>query len=215
MSDEQPDLRVGILDDHRSFGEALTLALMAAPGFTCVGFATSIEDCLELVASMQPDAMLIDYQLFEGNGIECAQRLADAGHDVRLVMLSAHASPDLEERALAAGVHQVLSKDAPLNRILGALQSAVEGGAVSADVSATPVGANVHFSDRQREVLELMGQGLDPASIAERLYISLHTARGHVKDVMKLLGASTQLAAVTLAQREGYLVPPRSTATEA
>jgi len=68
------------------------------------------------------------------------------------------------------------------------------------------------FSDRQRDVLDLMGEGLDPAAIADRLYISLHTARGHVKDVMKLLRASTQLSAVTQAQRLGYLVPPRAAA---
>ena len=75
--------------------------------------------------------------------------------------------------------------------------------------AASEPGDRIAFSGRQREVLDLMGEGLDPASIGTRLYISVHTARGHVKDIMKLLGVSTQLAAVTKAQRLGYLIPPR------
>jgi len=53
-----------------------------------------------------------------------------------------------------------------------------------------------------------MGQGLDPAKIAAELFISVHTARSHVKDVLRALGASSQLSAVTTAIREGYLLPP-------
>ncbi len=208
MSEQPVDLRVGILDDHRSFGEAICLALEAAPGFESTGLATSIDECIDLVRSAKPDVMLIDYQLFEGNGIACAADLADAGFDVRLVLLTAHASPELEERAVAAGIEQVLSKDTPLAQVLGAVRSAAE----SPPLRMATEG-RISFSDRQRDVLDLMGEGKDPAAIAEELFISLHTARGHVKGVMKLLQAPTQLAAVTRAFREGYLVPPRATAT--
>ena len=208
MPDQTTDFRVGILDDHRSFAEAMCLALNAADGFECVGTATSVEECLGLVRSQRPDVMLVDYQLFDSNGIECASRINEVGIDVRLVLLTAHASPDLQQRSLAAGIEQVLSKDAPLQRILDAVRTAADS---PLDLTTAD---RIVFSDRQRDVLDLMGEGLDPAAIATRLYISLHTARGHVKDVMKLLGASTQLSAVTRAQREGYLVPPRASAPE-
>jgi len=94
----------------------------------------------------------------------------------------------------------VLSKDSPLSELL----AAISAGPSEIDLTRTnePV-----FSPRQREVLELMGKGQAPAEIAAELYVSIHTARRHVKDIMGLLGASTQLAAVTTAIRYGHLVP--------
>ena len=139
----------------------------------------------------------------EGNGLQCAAALTEVGIPARIVLLTAHASPEVEARALDLGVEQVLSKDTPLAEILRAVSTA------AVEPTACAEGDRIAFSGRQREVLDLMGEGLDPASIATQLYISVHTARGHVKDIMKLLGVSTQLAAVTKAQRLGYLIPPR------
>lgn len=206
MTTETAAVRVGVLDDHRSFAEAMCLALAAAPGFECVGMATSTDECLGLATTQRPDVLLIDYQLFEGNGLECAEELGATGLGIRLILLTAHASPDLEAKAHRFGIDRVLSKDAPLAQILDATRSAATGG----PSDPGPATDRIVFSDRQRQVLDLMGEGFDPASIAERLYISVHTARGHVKDIMKLLGVSTQLAAVTKAQRSGYLIPPKS-----
>jgi DNA-binding NarL/FixJ family response regulator len=205
MSTAAADIRVGVMDDHRSFAEAMCLALSAAPGFECVGISSSLDECFELTSRLRPDVMLLDYQLFEGNGLQVADRLNEAGIHVRLVLLTAHASPEIAAQAMDRGIYRVLSKDAPLALILDAAKSA----ACNAPVKVEPP-ERIMFSDRQRQVLDLMGEGLDPASIGERLFISVHTARGHVKDIMKLLGVSTQLAAVTKAQRQGYLIPPRS-----
>lgn len=205
MSSAAADIRVGVMDDHRSFAEAMCLALSAAPGFECVGVSSSLEECFALASTLRPDVLLVDYQLFEGNGLECASMLNEAGIHVRIVLLTAHASPEIAAQALSRGIERVLSKDAPLALILDAARSA----ACNAPVKVEPP-SRIVFSERQRQVLDLMGEGLDPASIGERLFISVHTARGHVKDIMKLLGVSTQLAAVTKAQRFGYLIPPRS-----
>lgn len=193
------------MDDHRSFAEAMCLALSAAPGFECVGISSSLDECVELVSTLRPDVLLLDYQLFEGNGLDCASRLSEADIHVRIVLLTAHASPEIAAQARARGIERVLSKDTPLALVLDAARSA----ACNAPVKVEQPNRIV-FSERQRQVLDLMGEGLDPASIGERLFISVHTARGHVKDVMKLLGVSTQLSAVTKAQRLGYLIPPRS-----
>lgn len=204
MTTAAADIRVGVMDDHRSFAEAMCLALTAAPGFECVGISTSIDECFELASALRPDVLLIDYQLFEGNGLQCAEKLAEANINVRVVLLTAHASPEIEAQALSRGIERVLSKDAPLAQILDVARSAASGASIKVEAPDRIV-----FSERQRQVLDLMGEGLDPASIGDRLYISVHTARGHVKDIMKLLGVSTQLAAVTKAQRSGYLIPPR------
>lgn len=196
-------IRVGLLDDHRSFGESLSLAISAFDDITTVGVASTIDELVRLAIDEGPDVLLIDYQLAEGTGIDCAERLEGADPRPRLILLTAHASPDVTKRALSRGFERVISKEAPLDFIIEAVRT----------MSPTPgqewtAKEPVRFSRRQREVLELMGQGLDPATIAEHLYISVHTARSHVKDVLRLLQASTQLAAVTKAIREGYLLPP-------
>ena len=196
-------LRVGILDDHRAFGEAISLALSAFEDIDPVGVVNSIEDFVSLAVAEQPNVLLVDYQLNEGTGIDCANRLLDEGIDARLILLTAHASVDVTTRALGSGFERVMSKESPLEEIVDAVRRAPSP---SSRAAAAP--QPIRFSRRQREVLELMGQGLDPASIAEELFISVHTARSHVKDVLRSLGASTQLAAVTKAIREGYLLPP-------
>lgn len=205
MSTDAADIRVAVLDDHRSFAEAMSLALSAAPGFTCVGIAASIERCVEMTSTLQPDVLLVDYQLLEGNGLQCVSRLTEEGLTVNIVMLTAHASPEIAAQALDHGIERILSKDTPLALVLDAARSAACGLPVEVELPD-----RIAFSDRQRQVLDLMGEGYDPATIGERLFISVHTARGHVKDIMKLLGVSSQLSAVTKAQRMGYLIPPRT-----
>ena len=197
------ELRVGILDDHRAFGEAISLALSAFDDIEPVGVVNSIDDLVDLATSAAPNVLLIDYQLVEGTGIDCAHRLREEAVTARLILLTAHASDDVTTRALKAGFERVLSKESPLEEIVEAVRvPPSESSQVVAPADS------IRFSRRQREVLELMGQGLDPASIADELYISVHTARSHVKDVLRTLGASTQLSAVTKAIRMGYLLPP-------
>lgn len=198
--------RIGILDDHRSFGEAMCLALASAPGLECVGVTTDLDRCKEMLATLRPDLLIMDYQLVNTTGIECASALRAEGFAVRMVMLTAHAfSSDLQAVARRNGVEQVLSKDAPLSAILAAINS----GPPDFDAMSSTVHPPV-FSPRQREVLDLMGDGLSPAEIADALVVSIHTARRHVKDVMSLLGASTQLSAVAIAFREGHLIPSKT-----
>jgi DNA-binding NarL/FixJ family response regulator len=197
-------IRVGLLDDHRAFGESISMALSGFDDIECIGVVDTVEGLAALAADNAADVLLIDYQLANGTGIDAVALLEDSG--ARLIMLTAHASADVTERALTLGFERVLSKESALQEIVGAVR-------MPPLQAAKPIPtSDVRFSRRQREVLELMGQGLDPASIADELYISVHTARSHVKDVLRALGASTQLSAVTKAIREGYLLPPsRST----
>lgn len=197
--------RIGILDDHRSFGEAICLALASAPGFDCVGVTTDLTRCVEMLSALRPDVLIIDYQLIDTTGLECASHLRKEGFTVRIVMLTAHAfSSDLQTVAREHGIEQVLSKDAPLASILAAIGDGPPENATRATDSGPT------FSRRQRQVLELMGEGMSPSDIAEELVVSIHTARRHVKDVMALLEAPTQLAAVTIALRDGHLIPART-----
>ena len=117
-------MRVVVLDDHLAFGEALCLAISGAPGIDCVGHAPSIPECVDLAVETMPDVVILDYQLLEGNGLDAAIALREAGVESELVMLTANASPDLHDRALAFGIEGgVLPKHAPLAEVLAVVRS--------------------------------------------------------------------------------------------
>ena len=116
-------LRVAILDDHAAFADALCLAISATSGMSCVGHAGTISRCVALGLETEPDVVILDYQLIEGDGIECAHALRDAGVDSDLIMLTAAATDELEDRAAAAGIEGgVLPKHTPLSDVLAAVR---------------------------------------------------------------------------------------------
>lgn len=199
-------LPIAILEDHRSFSEALSMALDATGEFQCVGSSATVEGMDSILQSQPVDVVVLDYQLIGPDGIASARLLRRNGFAGDFLMLTAHASPDLTIRAHDAGIATVLAKEAPLDEVLDALRSLAVGNGASSPVVDADV---VMLSARQREVLTLMGDGLDPREIANQLFISIHTSRGHVKDVMRQMKATTQLEAVTNAIRSGYLVIPR------
>lgn len=212
-SKEQPSagdgnakLRVVLLDDHRAFGDALALALNSTFDIECVGIARSSPECIDVAIELQPDVLVMDYRLVDGDGLDCAKQLVEAGVESRMVMLSGHASVDLHAQARAAGVAWFVSKDTPLIDVLDVIRNAA---ADRTEVSSLANQARVTLSPRQRDTLKLMGAGHGPADIAAELFVSIHTARGYVKDILKLMGASSQLEAVSVAIRQGYLIPPR------
>jgi DNA-binding NarL/FixJ family response regulator len=201
-----PMVKVGVLDDHRAFADALCMAVNATDDLECVGIAGSMEACLDLATATQPGVLVVDYRLIDGDGLSCVRQLKSAGVTGNFIMLTAHASEDLAELARAAGVSAFLPKEAPLKDVLDMIRSVSTASAVS---PARTVQDGTALSRRQREVLELMGAGFGPADIADQLFISIHTARGHVKDLLRTFDASSQLEAVATALRRGFLIPPR------
>ena len=99
------------------------MALSASPDMHCVGHAGSISGCIDLALTELPDVFILDYQLLEGNGLECAFELRAAGVKSRLIMLTANPSSALVDQAAAAGITGgVLSKHTPLGDVLAAVR---------------------------------------------------------------------------------------------
>jgi DNA-binding NarL/FixJ family response regulator len=207
-----------VVEDQRALAGALEAAIAAQPDLECVGAVGSVGEALRLAATGRPDVVLMDIHLPGVDGIEGTRRLTAAHPGTRVLILTADATPDLLTGAAKSGAAGFLAKDSAFPDILAAIRSPVEGkvlveGATLAALlegtarptpsagAANPAG----LSRREVEVLELMGQGLDPGAIAERLVVSRHTARGHVKKVMMKLGAHSQLEAVVTATKMGLL----------
>lgn len=211
-------VRVVVVDDHRAFSETLAMAIDHQDDLYCVSLATTMEEAIAAVDEHAPDVVLADIRLPDGDGIEATKRIKAISPETQVIVLTAHADLELMTQAAAAGASAFISKERSLSEILQSIRSA-SGGSLSIDrstlmailnrVANARAGDQQHPMDRltQREfeVLALMGQGLDPRTIAKRLNISIHTARGYVKNILAKLSVHSQLEAVVVAARRGLL----------
>ncbi len=214
--------RVLVVEDQRALADALQIAIDAQPDLECAGVASTAEESLRQTAAEHPDVVLMDIHLPGGDGIESTRKIKASIPGVRVIILTGDTAPALYNEATAAGADGFLAKDSAFPEILTAIRTPpgrpvmVEGGTLAAlfrdrgreSPLPLPGGDPVRLTEREVEILGAMGEGLDPGAIADRLGMSPHTARGHVKNVMTKLDAHTQLEAVVIALRIGLLPAP-------
>jgi DNA-binding NarL/FixJ family response regulator len=223
-----------VVEDQQSFASALEFAIGVQPDLECVGAAGTVDDALARMTQHVPDVVLMDIGLPGTDGIEGTRLIRTFYPNVTVLILTAAATPVRLAAAAAAGAAGFLAKETPLSDILAAIRNPAEGKMVVEGTTFLELLENIQHLDeayrdaaaitepaarasggsdqagltaREREVLALMGEGLDPRAIAARLVVSLHTARGHVKSIMMKLGAHSQLEAVVRATRAGLLPP--------
>jgi len=217
---EASPTRVMIVDDHAAFAGALAIAIDANADLHCVGYAPTIGESLPMLADLDPDVVLMDVRLPDGNGIEAIPQVVAAASRARVLVLTGHTDVELLARAAALGASGFLPKESPVASVLSAIRAAVAGqmlvdGATLASILARLADASHHSSaqvadvplltNREADVLGLMGQGLDPHAIAIELGITLNTCRGYQKSLMAKLEAHSQLEAVVIGTRKGLL----------
>jgi DNA-binding NarL/FixJ family response regulator len=221
-----------VVEDQHSFASALEFAISMQPDMECLGVFGTVDEALDQMTWRVPDVVLMNIELPGTDGIEGTSRIKASYPKVNVLILTAHATPVRLAAAAAAGAAGFLAKDTPLSDILAAVRNPAEGQMVVEGTTFLELLDNIqHLEEayrdvttitqptaqtaggpkragltaREQEVLALMGEGLDPRAIAERLVVSLHTARGHVKSIMIKLGAHSQLEAVVRATRAGLL----------
>ena len=219
--------RVLVVEDQQVLASALEIAIGTQPDLDCVGTAATVDGALAQMAACKPDVVLMDIQLPGTDGIEGTRRISASYSGVSILILTAGATPQRLAAAAAAGAAGFLAKDGAFSDILAAIRNpmrgmmVIQGAAVNELIKDSIPAASkaqrpgeqpaqvgpeaARLTAREQEVLGLMGEGLDPSAIAERLVVSVYTARGHVKNVMMKLGAHTQLEAVVLATKAGLL----------
>lgn len=208
-------VRVLVVDDHRTFGELLEIALEREPGLEFVGHALSGLEARGKVALLHPDLVIMDVQLPDGDGIDLAGELVRADPALRVIVLTAQPTTEMVTRAGDAGACGFLPKSGALEDMLEVVRTARPGRlvlppqllrmlrpATSGPTEASPA---ADLTSRELEVLRHLGRGIDQQKIARQLGISLHTCRGHVKSVLSKLHAHSQLEAVVTANRAGLI----------
>jgi two-component system response regulator DevR len=210
---EQP-IRVLIIDDHEVLASSLALVLDAESDITAVGVATTLEQAHELIGSTRPDVLLLDHRMPDGDGVAAIPRLRAQRPSLGIVVLTASAADHVLLSAIENGASGFLSKTRSLDEVTAAVRAAAAGESViSPELLARLLPrfgrGKVHSPDelteREREVLALVAEGLSNAAIAERLVVSVHTVRNHIASLSAKLGAHSKLEALSIAVRQGLL----------
>ncbi len=205
-------IRIFVIDDHPVVREGLVASLEDDPEFEVVGAAGSVEEALPLVASRQPDVVLLDLELPGIDGIAAIPNLAAVSSAARILILTAYDTDERVLGAIRAGAKGYLLKGASLEEIARAIRTVHAGESYLQARIATKVLAELGpgkraatLSDRERDVLRLVADGQSNKQIARRLRITERTVKFHVTSILNKLGAENRAQAVALATRRGLL----------
>ncbi|MFI9838141.1 response regulator [Nonomuraea sp. NPDC051941] len=193
-------LRVMIVDDHPIVREGLRGMLQAEPDLEVVGEAGSGDEAVVVVPRLRPDVILMDLRMPGGDGVSAIERLGP-GH--RVIVLTTYEDDGEILRAVSAGAAGYLLKDVSRADLASAVRAAAGGRTVlSPSVAARLAGrrpAMPVLSEREREVLELVAQGLTNGEIGRRLFIGEATVKTYLLRVFGKLGVSDRTSAVLAA----------------
>lgn len=209
--------RLLIVDDHDMFAESLRLALSAEDDFEVVGTAANLAQARNLVSTTQPDVVLLDHRLPDGLGVESIGLLKSLRPGVQIVILTAAAEDATLVQATEAGCAGFILKTSPLDELVAAVRTAAAGEImISTDLLARLLNRLHHqyesptadLTAREREILQLISQGMTNGAIARELFISVNTVRNHVQGLLAKLGAHSKLEALSIAIRDGIIDAP-------
>ena len=210
-------VRLLIVDDHDMFADSLRLALATEEDMTVVGTAPTLARARQMIVSKAPDVVLLDHRLPDGLGVDSIAELKALRSSAKVVVLTAAAEDSMLVTATEAGCAGFILKTSPLDELVAAVRTAAAGEImVSSDLLARLLNRLHHRYDerqsdltaREREILELIAEGLTNGAIAKRLFISVNTVRNHVQNILAKLDAHSKLEALSIAIRDGLIDPP-------
>ena len=211
MSTAKKKIKVLLVDDHPVVRKGLLSCLSAQDHLKIVGEASNGADAIKLVKEHAPDIVLMDVSMPGMDGLAVTEALRKEAPLVKVLILSMQSSRDPVLRIIKAGARGYVLKDAPTEELVHAIETVYAGEAYFSKPVAQ-IALNQYVSDaddtkpvaklseREREVLRLMAQGLTYQEAAEQLIVSLNTVRFHVKSIYGKLGVDNRTAALEKAR---------------
>ncbi len=199
-----------IADDHPAVVEAVA-DILEEHGIAVAGRARNGEEALEKIESMQPNVALLDLRMPGHSGIEVARRLGKSTPQTAVILYTAFGDRALLTEAMDAGARGFVLKEAPLTEVVRAVELVASGrtyvdpvlaGVLSSSAATEKV---TELTQRERDVLRLLADGLSNEEIGKELFISPETVRTHVRKAMARLDADTRTQAVATALRHSLI----------
>lgn len=192
-----------VADDHPLYRGAVVAAIQGSPELELAGTAEDGRQALHEILALRPDVALLDVHMPGLGGTEVLRRLMNDESPTRVVFLSGLATPELASAAMAAGAWGMLDKQSTAEELCSAVRAAARGEQV---LSARLRGnGGAVLTQREREILALVAEGQSAPEIAERLTLSPHTVKTHLRNSFDKLGVADRAAAVAAAMRRGLL----------
>lgn len=213
-----------LVEDCRIVRIGIRTILDEHPDFTVIGESESAEAAIENLASLNPDLILLDLGLPGLSGVEVIHALKQKGMKTRIVILTTHETDEEVLGALKAGAHGYCIKDITSERLIEVLQTVYEGAAwldphiaelalkqFAILPTQVPQGIEENvklretLTNREQNILKLMVEGKSNNDIAKELYISVHTAKFYVSNLLEKLAVTDRVQASVKAVREGLV----------
>ena len=200
-----------LIDDHQLIRQGLAGAFEQSDGFEVVGQAGTVDDGIAQARSLAPDVVVTDVQLPDGTGFDIVRALRKERKNIGLVVLTMYAGDEQLFAAMDAGASGFVGKDAPTSSVVSAARQAAVApltftctGLAEAMLRRMSSGTP-RLSDRERQVLDLLADGLGVSAIAGKLYLSESTAKSHIGRIYDKLGAANRAQALVTAMRMGLI----------
>jgi len=202
-------IRIMLVDDHAVVRSGLSAFLSVNPDLELVGEAENGEQAVVRAGLLKPDVILMDLMMPVMDGVAATAAIKKQYPNIQVIALTSFQEDELVQNALRVGAIGYLMKNVSARELAAAIRAAKEG---KVTLSPEATQALVHFSqqpqeaevltEREREVLKLMVEGLNNAEIAERLVVSLSTIKYHISNILMKLGVDNRVAAVTTAMNK-------------
>ncbi|MCH6265413.1 MULTISPECIES: response regulator transcription factor [Neobacillus] len=204
-------LKILIADDHPLFRHGVKTLFMTTPEIEVVGEATSGEEVIQLAQKLEPDVILMDLRMPGCNGIEATREIMKDNPNTQILILTMFQDDHSVFAAMKAGAKGYVLKDAEKDDLLNAIKTVGNGGAIfspgiasrmidyfSMARPAAPKEAFPDLTEREREVLYLMADGLNNSGIAAKLNISGKTVSNYVTNILNKLQVADREEAIEL-----------------
>jgi DNA-binding NarL/FixJ family response regulator len=198
------------VDDHPAVRYGLVLMFGDAEDLELVGHVHNGEEVLEAIERLRPEVVIMDVRLPGIDGISAVKRIAQSCPGVHTVMFSAYGDKRLLSDAIAAGARGYVMKGSPPEDLLRAIRTVVAGKpfvdpSLSPTLLMSQVGPDAPLTEREREILQLLAEGLHTEEVARRIGLSAETVKSDTKRAILKLEADTRVHAVAIALRQAII----------
>ena len=212
-------IRILLADDHTLIRRGLRALLERQNGFTVVAEAADGREAVDVAAAVSPDVAVIDIGMPNLNGIEAARRITEKRPETAVVILSMHADESYVLRALKSGARGYLLKDSPEEDLIHAIRAVHNGKAFfSPEISKMLAEDYMRqmrqrgvedsyelLTHREREILQMLGEGNSNKAVATKLNLSLHTVETHRGNLLEKLNLHSTAELILYAVRKGIV----------
>lgn len=210
-------IRVVLIDDHAVLREGLKLLLNSEADITVIGEAVDGREAITVVNELNPDVIISDISMPGLNGIESVRMIRSDHPYLKIIILSMHENQEYVREVLQAGADGYVVKQSDASEVITAIRAVVAGGAylspniskhlIDGYLSQTPddIPGAPQLTTREREVAQLIGEGLSTREISETLHISIKTVETHRLNIMKKLNTKNQADIIKYAIKKGWV----------